>query len=717
MKQVTMRIIQGIMIVTAGMMLTVFLQASAVLADPSDFTRPYLGVKTTLGERPLLVLLLGPDDPRMWDQVNVYVLKSDGYIGQSTVCVTGSGRLDNWSQQFKLQETQRFISAPAVMNSPDGYLQSVFALGEDGYIYQAYHSRLSDSSEWQNWASWSALPKTSRFISAPAVMNSPDGTLASVFALGQDGYIYQVVYNRSSGGPWGDWLRLPGDIRFQSAPAVMNSPDGLLAEVFARAEDGYIYQIVYSRGPNGGWREWQRLPGNLRFSSAPAVINSPDGSLGEVFALGEDGYIYQVVYSRGPDGGWGDWLSLPRTMPFQSTPAVINLPDENLTSVLALGEDGYLYHVSYSRRPGIGWGSWERLPVNERFSSAPAVISRPAHMHTPEYYDRLIFGSSNSVRAYYLENSFGKFTFKKAYITPWLTAQDDPGTMDWDESSLRFFHFYDEEHEYVKKSAWAIEQVERMTSFRFKDYDANHDGKVTSDELGILWIYPGDADARARGTYPALVRANYMSAGVEIGLLARGAAGMDLATIAHELGHEVLHLDDLYEGSIYPGVGHFSLMGYSDKGSHLDPWSKVKLGWLTPNVVTSDGWYPLKAVERYPDAHILYHPSHGTKEYFIVENRSPEASYEANLPDKGLAIWHINESYENDRDYWGRKTIQLVWAGDAGNETTALWDGAELLTSGPVYLNWQDGSYSGIGIPTIPPAGSEVLVYFDIPDQ
>lgn len=699
-----------------GLALAAFLQASAALADPSDFTRPYLGVKPTTGDHSLLVLLLGPGDPRMWDQVNVYARQPNGYIGQTIVRVASTGHLDSWAIPVKVEETRRFASAPAVMNSPDGYLQSVFALGEDGYIYQTYHNRLSNRSNWQNWSAWSALPKSVRFASAPAAMNSPDGTLASVFALGQDGYIYQAVYNRSAGGPWGNWSRLPGNLQFQSAPAVMNSPDGSLASVFAVARDGYIYQSIYPRTKSSGWSEWVRLPGSLRFKAAPAVINSPDGRLAEVFALAEDGYIYQLNFRRGSADGWDSWQLLPRSVRFQSAPAVINLPDEHLTSVFALGEDGYLYHVNYSRWPGQGWSNWERLPHGQRYSSAPAVISRLAHMRTPEYYNRLIFGSTDSVQGYYRENSYGRFTFKKAYITPWLTAQDDPTTSDWDEASLRFFHFYDEQHEYAKKSAWAIRQVERMTNFKFSTYDDNRDGKVTSDELGILWVYPGDADARARGVNPALVKENYMSAGVELGLLARGAAGMDLTTMAHELGHEVLHLDDLYPGGGVTGVGHFSLMGYTEAGSHLDPWSKIKLGWLQPQVVTQDDMYTLRAVEQAPVAYILHDPAHGTQEYFIVENRWPGGSYEAGLPDKGLAIWHINERYQNNPDNWGRKTIQLVWAGPPGDESRALWDGNDPQTPTSTYLNWANGYYSGIGLFSIPPAGSKVSVYFDVPD-
>ena len=259
-----------------------------------QFAEPYRGVKPIAGERPLLVFLLEPDNVLLRNFVDVYALKSDGHIGHTIFEIEDSGEYTGWhvpttgNQADPLPDTQLFKLASVILDSPDGSIRNVFALGADGYIYQTYH----------NWTQWSALPGTVKFDSAPAAMNSPDGKLASVFALGQDDYIYQIVYSRGPGGGWGKWTKIPGSKRFISAPAVMNSPDGALASVFALGQDGYIYQIVYSRDPGGGWDEWFKIPGTPRFKSAPAVMNSPDGKLASLFALGQDDYIYRIVYSR-----------------------------------------------------------------------------------------------------------------------------------------------------------------------------------------------------------------------------------------------------------------------------------------------------------------------------------------------------------------------------------------------------------------------------------
>lgn len=148
----------------------------------------------------------------------------------------------------------------------------------------------------------------------------------------------------------------------------------------------------------------------------------------------------------------------------------------------------------------------------------------------------------------------------------------------------------------------------------------------------------------------------------------------------------------------------------------------MKLGWLKPKVVTQSGWYTLNDVETHPEAYILYDPDHGTQEYFIVENRWPGTSYEAEFNGQGLAIWHIDESHQTG-DHWGRKTIHLVRAGGIGaHDDKALWDGSDPQTgydltpdSFPSNTRWRDGSSSGISIKHIPAVAQQVKVYFEVP--
>jgi M6 family metalloprotease-like protein len=340
---------------------------------------------------------------------------------------------------------------------------------------------------------------------------------------------------------------------------------------------------------------------------------------------------------------------------------------------------------------------------------------------------RQIFGPRKSVATYFNEISYGAFNIEEAMVTPWLVARDDPSTAV-DESSHAFIHTSD----IYKKGAWIIRQVEAQTNFRFARYDRNNDGRVTEDELGVIWIYPGVYGGVGRHTDPALVKVPSLGKGVQLNMLARAGDQSNWALIAHEMAHQIFRLGDLYvDNAGYPGVGVLSLMCDQADGTHLDPWAKIKLGWLRPTVVSEDGWYALSDVETRPEALILHDPKRGTKDYFIVENRWPGQSHEDFLNMRGLAIWRISE--RDSSGDWARRTIDLIWAGGpptshqlvpghCPSRNDALFTGASAATgyaptqySAPGRLVWRDGTASGIAIWHIPPASNNARLYVDVP--
>jgi M6 family metalloprotease-like protein len=349
----------------------------------------------------------------------------------------------------------------------------------------------------------------------------------------------------------------------------------------------------------------------------------------------------------------------------------------------------------------------------------PPPSTQLAPLRSPEEFRKILFGGEKSVRGYFTEASYGHFTFREAFVTKWLEPTDDPSTGQVDESTWEFIQGLD----LGTKGAWVLQQVEKLTPFRFSNYDQDKDGVVTQHELGVLWIYPGDGGARGRATNPGTVAVPSLSKGVKLGYLVRGGNGMSMTTMAHELAHQVLGLVDLYGGNGKPSlVGGFSLMCAPVEGTHLDPWAKMKLGWLKPTVVTQDGWTHVKDVETHAEVFLLHDPAHGPQEYFLIENRWPGGSYESKLRDRGLAVWHIHEGrWGGD---WGRKSIRLVMAGGAPPQPAAkrLWDGSDpetgydlTPTSTPSALRWEDGTSSEIGIWGISQAGPEVGVFFDVP--
>src|SRR4030095_4365265 len=112
---------------------------------------------------------------------------------------------------------------------------------------------------------------------------------------------------------------------------------------------------------------------------------------------------------------------------------------------------------------------------------------------------------------------------------------------------------------------------------------------------------------------------------------------------------------DLYfTGSWKYRCAAYSIMDASYTTTHFDPFEKLKLGWLKPNLVTSSGEHELRDVETHSDSIILFDPARGPGEYFMLENRWRGKSYDAGMSDPnvtgggipadGLAVWDIVEA-------------------------------------------------------------------------
>jgi M6 family metalloprotease-like protein len=138
-----------------------------------------------------------------------------------------------------------------------------------------------------------------------------------------------------------------------------------------------------------------------------------------------------------------------------------------------------------------------------------------------------------------------------------------------------------------------------------------------------------------------------------------------VGVFAHEYGH-VLGLPDQYDyGYESRGTGWLTLMadgswGYSipadlflgDSPTHLDAWSKYRLGFVTP-VVGPAADVVLPPVEKVPVVYKMIARNSGGKEYFLFENRQAIGFDEfLEFPKlKGLAIYHIDDNVLT-RNYW-----------------------------------------------------------------
>jgi hypothetical protein len=147
------------------------------------------------------------------------------------------------------------------------------------------------------------------------------------------------------------------------------------------------------------------------------------------------------------------------------------------------------------------------------------------------------------------------------------------------------------------------------------------------------------------------------------------------ATLAHELAHAVGLWQDLYGSSSLNG--NFSLMGSvgpslldGRNSVHHDAWVKIKFGWLAPTILTTaeKRTVNLRAAELPPDpaepqAYIVYDPTHGTDEFFVLEHRYREAG----IPPGKVGLW----SWWSDSRGDNFMTSNPGWTGRRGE--TRSW--------------------------------------------
>ncbi len=321
-------------------------------------------------------------------------------------------------------------------------------------------------------------------------------------------------------------------------------------------------------------------------------------------------------------------------------------------------------------------------PVGEKKALVILVdFNDNQHTYASEEFDSLIYGENqNSLRDYYTEVSYGKFTISRnSSITQWLRVPQDYSYYIGDSFGLYPGNF----PQNVQGIVWAACSL-ADPHVNFAHFDEDGDGVV--DALFVVHAGPGaeetgnpdyvwshqwqlsNTGTGCPGAYPT-------NDGVEVDFYSMEPERFETETgritvgvFAHEFGH-ILGLPDLYDrdGSTY-GIGMFGLMAAGSWGrphedslpgsspTHFCAWSKYQLGFVEPTAVHSFGVskrvnqsvacaakngiaYRLLEDPQGPD----WDWPGGSGEYFLVENRYG-SGFDKSLPGNGLLILHIDDT-------------------------------------------------------------------------
>ncbi len=99
----------------------------------------------------------------------------------------------------------------------------------------------------------------------------------------------------------------------------------------------------------------------------------------------------------------------------------------------------------------------------------------------------------------------------------------------------------------------------------------------------------------------------------------------------------------------------------------MSAWCKTRLGWVV-NTIIGPGSYDAPQVESSPTVFRIQ-SGFPTGEYLLIENREP-TGFEKDMPQGGLAIWHIDESKANNNTEG--YPSQTGWPRNGNHYTIAL---------------------------------------------
>ncbi len=275
----------------------------------------------------------------------------------------------------------------------------------------------------------------------------------------------------------------------------------------------------------------------------------------------------------------------------------------------------------------------------------------------------------------------------------------------------------------------------------FADFDDNGDNTIDDLELTVVSVRTGnpiaddpatpgnEANADNCGATRVSEGASYDGKTLTRISVSLNTTLTNLMTLVHEVGHQTTHMRDLYGF----GVGSWALSGPTcgaPDNLQFGPngWEKVHFGWGTPNVIVQDGYYDVaNAATGAQPYYILYDPSKGTEDYFVVENRQATPNtYEQRVHDSGLAIWRSDDAvWESSSDTVrpieimrpnGSTTPGCDANGNCyGGTTTDAWNPCDAATpQRTMERTWRDGTASRLAVRAVGCSGSTVRAYFDV---
>ncbi len=339
-------------------------------------------------------------------------------------------------------------------------------------------------------------------------------------------------------------------------------------------------------------------------------------------------------------------------------------------------------------------------------------------------------GNTGSIRDFFFDQSLGALNYTQT-VTPVVTLPQPYNYYNYSDYPTNKVLYQDIGASASELIADAI-QILQAQNFDFSSLtlDASNQALATN----VFFAGP-DSGTFARGLWPhqftiqptinvgtagsPIIIANYQITNIP-------DAAPVIGTFCHENGHLILDYPDIYslDGE---GVGEHCLMGsgnYLDDGktpSPINGYFKDLVGWGNVTDLAPSQFETANLPTTGNVAYRITNPDVAT-EFFMVENRGNGDKWAEFANDKGILIWHIDETINGNLRGGAHYGVALEQAdgnsdlelgrnrGDAG-DLFDIFD-PKFTDSTTPSARWWDGSRSFVNVEVVSAVGASTKVSF-----
>ncbi len=334
-----------------------------------------------------------------------------------------------------------------------------------------------------------------------------------------------------------------------------------------------------------------------------------------------------------------------------------------------------------------------------------------------DYFDNVSYNQLSIDSTFYPQPSSGNVvsyqdTYDRSYFQPYDETTNPNGYQEGERGSR--------EQALLKR---AIEHVETQITNSGINVDQDNDGYVDN----VVFIVKGSPDGWSDLLWPhrwVLYLEDAYIGGKQVwDFNFQLETHLGVSVLCHEMFHS-LGAPDLYryyDSTITP-IGPWDLMAYNgNPPQHMNAFMKYKYGKWIDSIpqISSSGNYSLNPLSSSTNNVYKIPSPNSNSEYFIVEYRKRDTTYEQSIPGEGLLVYRINSSAGDGNADGPPDEVYVYRPNGTLNNTGSLYSAHFSQSAGRTAINdstnpdsfLSDGSPGGLNISNIGATNSQISFY------